>query len=182
MSGTGGTISEQLVGPAALAVAGELGAVYESAFGTPEYGGKDAEAARVFATEQLPLHAGRDGFKLVVTRAGRQITGFAYGFTGQRGQWWTDRIVELAPAEIVEEWVGGHFEVVDLAVAVPAQGQGFGSTLHDHLMADLPHSKALLTTHLGDTLASQLYQRRGWRLLMPDLGTGSALYGLDLKA
>jgi len=103
----------------ALEAAPELAAVYRSAFGAPGYDEDAAEAER-FATEQLPLHAQRDGFKLVVARLPRPsgttaagpsvgsldvagvmggsgpIGGFAYGYTGQRGQWWSDRVAETA--------------------------------------------------------------------------------------
>jgi ribosomal protein S18 acetylase RimI-like enzyme len=169
----------------ALQLAPELAAVYRSAFGAPGYDEDPAEAER-FATEQLPLHAQRDGFKLVVARlptpAGDPgpIIGFAYGYTGERGQWWSDRVAETAPADIVAAWIGGHFEVVEMAVMVEAQGQGLGSALHDVLMADLPHAKALLTTYLDDRPAPRLYRRKGWQLLVPDLGWESALYGLSL--
>jgi ribosomal protein S18 acetylase RimI-like enzyme len=185
----------------ALQVAPELAAVYRSAFGAPGYDEDAAEAER-FATEQLPLHAQREGFKLVVARSptpagspgpsvgsldvagvmdgSGPIIGFAYGYTGQRGQWWSDRVAETAPADIVAAWIGGHFEVVEMAVMVEAQGQGLGSALHDVLMADLPHAKALLTTYLDDRPAPRLYRRKGWQVLVPDLGWDSALYGLSL--
>lgn len=158
----------------------ELAAVYLSAFGAPGYDEEPARAEQ-FGNEQLPLHSQRDGFKLVVARHDERIVGFAYGFTGQRGQWWSDRLVETASAEIVEEWVGGHFEFVELAVAVEAQGRGVGSALHDVLVADLPHEKALLSTYVDDRPAPRLYRRKGWRVLVPDLGWGSALYGLSLR-
>ncbi len=166
--------------PQSLQVAPELGAVYLCAFGAPGY---DEEPARAeeFANEQLPLHSQREDFKLVVARSGDRIVGFVYGFTGQRGQWWSDRIAGAAPAEIVAEWVGGHFEIVTLAVMVEAQGQGVGSALHDVLMADLPQEKALLTTSSDDRPAPRLYRRKGWQVLVPDLGWGSALYGLSLR-
>jgi ribosomal protein S18 acetylase RimI-like enzyme len=187
----------------ALEAAPELAAVYRSAFGAPGYDEDAAEAER-FATEQLPLHAERDGFKLVVARLPRPsgttaagpsvgsldvagvmggsgpIVGFAYGYTGHRGQWWSDRVAETAPAEIVAGWVGGHFEVVEMAVTGEAQRQGIGSALHDVLMADLPQAKALLTTYVDDRPAPRLYRRKGWQVLVPDLGWDSALYGLSL--
>src|SRR5688500_530240 len=77
-------------------------------------------------------------------------SGSCSGFTGRRGQWWSDRIAAAAPAEIVAEWVGGHFEIVHLAVMVEAQRQGLGAALLDGLLADLPNEKALLTTYSDD--------------------------------
>ncbi|GAA1554623.1 GNAT family N-acetyltransferase [Kribbella lupini] len=169
---------ETLGAKAASAAADDLREVYFSAFGAPGYD-EPAERADQFADEQLPTHAARPGFKLVVARSAGAITGFAYGFTGERGQWWPDRIAEAAP-EIAAEWVGGHFEFVELAVAASAQRQGLGADLHDALMADLPHSKALLSTYTGDRPAPRLYRRKGWQLLLPHLTPTAALYGKHL--
>ncbi|MEV6285504.1 GNAT family N-acetyltransferase [Kribbella sp. NPDC051770] len=169
----------ETLGPSeALAVADELRDVYFSAFGAPGYD-ETPEKADQFATEQLPLHATRPGFKLVLTRSAGAITGFAYGFTGDRGQWWSDRIAEVAP-EIADVWVGGHFEIVELAVATSAQRQGLGAELHDALLAGLPHNKALLSTYVDDRPAPRLYRRKGWHLLLPELTPNAALYGKQL--
>ena len=158
----------------------ELAAVYGAAFGAPEYG-EGEEEVRHFVEEQLPRHVEREGFRLAEATVGGVLVGFAYGYTGQRGQWWTDRVVSLAPAEIVDAWVGGHFEFVELAVDPAVQGQGIGMRLHDCLLAGLPHPKALLSTYREDRPAPRLYRRLGWQLLVPDLDEQNALYGLDLK-
>ncbi len=171
-------MTETLGPTAALAVADELREVYLSAFGAPGYD-EPAEKADQFAAEQLPTHAARPDFKLVATRSGGAVTGFAYGFTGDRGQWWPDRIAEAAP-ELAEEWVGGHFEFVELAVAASAQRQGLGAELHDALMADLPNTKALLSTYADDRPAPRLYRRKGWQVLLANLTPDSALYGKHL--
>jgi GNAT superfamily N-acetyltransferase len=78
-------------------------------------------------------------------------------------------------------WGGGHFEVVELAVVPEMQGQGIGTALHDVLMSELPHRRALLSTWRFDCPARRLYVRRGWQLLVPDLD-GSSVFGLDLAA
>jgi ribosomal protein S18 acetylase RimI-like enzyme len=114
-----------------------------------------------------------------VSRDAGKLTGFAYGFTGHRGQWWSDRVAAAVDPELADEWIGGHFEVVELAVIVEAQRQGLGAALMTALMADLPNRRALLTTYVDDRPAPRLYRRLGWKLLVPDLGWGSALYGLD---
>jgi ribosomal protein S18 acetylase RimI-like enzyme len=162
----------------AIQAAPELAAVYLSAFGAPGYDEEPARAEQ-FATEQIPTHSEREDFKLVVSRDAGKLTGFAYGFTGHRGQWWSDRVAAAVTPELADEWIGGHFEVVELAVIVEAQRQGLGAALMTALMADLPNRRALLTTYVDDRPAPRLYRRLGWKLLVPDLGWGSALYGLD---
>lgn len=161
----------------ALEVAYPLGEVFHSAYSAPGY---DEEAdVEEFATEKLPTHAARDDFKLVAARSGERFVGFAYGFTGQRGQWWPDRVAAAIGPELADEWIGGHFEVVHLAVAVDAQRQGLGQALMAELMTGLSNRKALLTTWADDRPAPRLYRRLGWKMLVADLGWGSALYGMD---
>ena len=162
----------------AIQAAPELAAVYLSAFGAPGYDEEPARAEQ-FATEQIPTHSKREDFKLVVSRDAGKLTGFAYGFTGHRGQWWSDRVAAAVTPELADEWIGGHFEVVELAVIVEQQRQGLGAALMTALMADLPNRRGLLTTYSDDRPAPRLYRRLGWTLLVPDLGWDSALYGLD---
>jgi ribosomal protein S18 acetylase RimI-like enzyme len=171
-------VIDVLDGNSALAIGYELGGVFAAAFGAPGYDEERADGER-FATEQLPTHAARDGFKLVTARSDGKLVGFAYGYTGQRGQWWSDRIAGAVTPELAAEWIGGHFEVVELAVLPEAQRQGVGTALMEALMAGLPNRRALLTTYADDRPAPRLYRRSGWQLLVPDLGWGSALYGLD---
>lgn len=72
----------------------------------------------------------------------------------------------------VDEWVGGHFEFVELAVMPDARGCGIGRRLHDALLADLPHERALLSTSArSDDPAVRLYSSNGWVTL--------ATYGED---
>ncbi|MFB6721731.1 GNAT family N-acetyltransferase [Kribbella sp. NPDC056345] len=158
---------------AALGIATELGEVFAAAFAGEEH----SDATR-FTNEQLPTHAERDDFRLVVAQE-ESVLGFAYGFTGWPGQWWSDRISAAISAELAAEWIGGHFEVVELAVAPEAQGQGIGAALMTALVAGLPHRRLLLTTYVDDRAAPRLYRRLGWQVLVRDLGWGSALYGLD---
>lgn len=112
---------------AAIAAADELAAVYARAFGAPGYD-EPPDAAERFRIEQLPRHADRDGFRCVVARSSGRVVGFAYGYTGERGQWRSDRVAASAPAGIVDRWLGGHFEFVKLA-ADPAR-QGRASARH----------------------------------------------------
>ncbi|MGW6281091.1 GNAT family N-acetyltransferase [Kribbella sp. NPDC055071] len=167
-----------LDGAAALEVAPELGGVFFAAFSAPGYNDENADAER-FATEQLPTHAPRDDFRLVSATVDGRIVGFAYGFTGWPGQWWSDRVAATISPELAAEWIGGHFEVVELAVVPDAQGRGLGTALMEALMSGLPHRRALLTTYVDDRTAPRLYRRLGWQVLVADLGWGSALYGLD---
>lgn len=122
-------------------------------------------------------HLGRPGFRLVVaTEPDDRPVGFAYGYTGNRGEYWPDRVLEVLPAEVTDVWVGGHFELVELAVLEQARGQGVGRRLHDLLLGNLPHDRAMLSTEDADTPASRLYRSSGWQALGP-LGPGVQVMG-----
>jgi broad specificity phosphatase PhoE/GNAT superfamily N-acetyltransferase len=170
-----------LDGAAALGIADEVERVYEAAFGAPGYDETEADVRR-FMDETLPTHASRAGFRMVTLRLGADLLGLAYGYTGERGQWWTDSVAGAVPAGVDQGWFGGHFEVVELAVDPGAQGRGFGAALMDHLLLGLPHDRALLSTYRDDRPAPRLYRRLGWTCLAEGVLPDSDLYGLDLRA
>jgi ribosomal protein S18 acetylase RimI-like enzyme len=115
-----------------------------------------------------------------VAREREHVLGFAYGYTGRRGQWWSDYVAERVPEELTREWIGGHFEFVELAVRPDRQRQGIGRALHDGLLANLPYDRALLSTWQDDRPARRLYLARGWRVLEQELDDDSSLLGLVL--
>jgi len=121
-------------------------------------------------------HSVRDGFRLALARRGSDLIGFAWGYTGQSGQWWADQVAE-ALGERAEQWVGGHFELVELGVAPTARGLRLGSRLHDLMLDGLPHDRFLLSTSPDpDDPGRRLYHRRGWQVLA-DLPWGQVLMG-----
>jgi ribosomal protein S18 acetylase RimI-like enzyme len=175
---------QMLDGPDSRAVADELAACYRAAFTAPGYDETEEQVAS-FAAEVLPKHSGYDGFRLVAVRADGRVRGFGYGYTGNPGMWWHDRVADTAPAEardVVREWLGGHFEVAELAVDPSAQGRGLGRSLMEALLLDQPHGRALLTTYADDRPAPRLYARMGWqRLARGVLDGDSDLWGLRLR-
>jgi ribosomal protein S18 acetylase RimI-like enzyme len=170
-----------LAGPEILDRADELADVYRQAFGAAGYD-EPEESVNRFLVEQLPVHASREGFRCAVAIRDGDLVGFAYGYTGQVGQWWSNHVLRRAPADVVRGWVGGHFEFVELAVKPSHQNRGIGSDLHDTLMKGLPHKRAMLTTYADDRPAVRLYRRKGWRLLLAGLDTGTDLYGIELAS
>ncbi|MHC9046123.1 GNAT family N-acetyltransferase [Microbacterium saperdae] len=124
-------------------------------------------------------HRARPGYRLVLAREDGESIGFAWGYTGERGQYWSDAIVrEVGPR--VEGWVGGHFEFVELAVLPAARGRGVAGQLHDALLARLPHERALLaTSDAPEDPAVRLYRSRGW-LRLAGHGENRQIMGLVL--
>lgn len=106
---------------------------------------------------------GRADYRLALAYEGDVLLGFAWGYTGERGQFFSDLLIDrLGP--VADGWVGGHFEIVELAVVPSARSRGLGAALHDALLADLPHARALLCTAVDVTdPAVRLYDSRGWQ-------------------
>lgn len=123
-------------------------------------------------------HAARDGFRLARASDGDRLLGFAYGYTGEHGQWWTDWIAGRWPEPLAAEWLGGHFELVSLGVLAAARRQGAGARLLDLLTTDLPHARRLLmTTDDADDPARRLYASRGWQVVGPAVAPGRVVLG-----
>ena len=81
-------------------------------------------------TEVWDRHTGRSGFRLArAYRRRRRLVGFGYGYTGGRGQWWTDQAALVLDAAVADSWLGGHFELVTIGVLPEARGQGHGAGL-----------------------------------------------------
>jgi ribosomal protein S18 acetylase RimI-like enzyme len=170
-----------LDGEQAAASAAELSDVYRAPFRAPGCDESEGSVAR-FRDEQLATHTARDGFRCVTVRLGERVAGFGYGYTGELGQWWSNKVAERAPQTLVDEWLGGHFQLVELAVDPRWQGRGLATALHDALLLDLPQDRALLTTYRDDRPAPRLYRRLGWTLLHPGVFDESDLWGLHLQA
>jgi ribosomal protein S18 acetylase RimI-like enzyme len=124
-------------------------------------------------------HRARAGFRLAVARDRGGLAGFGWGYTGERGQYWPDLVVEALPELL--DWVGGHFELVELAVRDRFRGGGAGRRLHDLLLDGLPHDRALLGTSSDPAdPAVRLYRSRGW-VELGQLAPGRQVMGRRLR-
>lgn len=164
---------EEYDGPGAGRLVHELWPVYDAVFG-------DVADAATWQAQTLDPHRARPDFRLVLARQQDRPVGFAYGYTGHRGEWWPDRAADALGEELARQWVGGHFEFVELAVIEDCRRRGIGLALHDRLLAGLPHERALLSTDRAPTTpARRLYARRGW-IPLGDLGPDTAILGRRL--
>jgi ribosomal protein S18 acetylase RimI-like enzyme len=153
---------ELLDSPDIVALREPLTVVYRSAFQAAPYLETDADAER-FASDVLPRHAAREGFRLIVAHGSDgDLVGFGYGYTSAPGQWWHDRVAG-ALGEPVASWLPGAFEVVSLAVRGDRQGQGIGGRLLDELVEGV--ERGVLSVWENAPLAVSLYVGRGWQVL-----------------
>jgi ribosomal protein S18 acetylase RimI-like enzyme len=131
---------------------------YQAAFG--DFG--DLETWR---HDLFDRHAARAGYRLAVAMDGDTVGGFAWGYIGQRGQYWTDLVCKALPGDVADDWAGGHFEFVELAVLPEYRRHGLGLRLHDALLADVGRQCLLSTADDPADPAVRLYLRRGWQKL-----------------
>lgn len=135
--------------------ADEVLALMTASLGPPESGDDRLDTLR--------RHGERPSFSFqAALLEGAGLVGSAYGYVGDRGEWFPDQLMARLPADVASEWVGGHFEFVTLAVHPEHEGAGIGTRLHDEVMADLPAARALLMTESGESRAVRLYRDRGW--------------------
>jgi GNAT superfamily N-acetyltransferase len=136
------------------------------------------------AIRRHTLHGGFRAFGAMSMRD--RLVGFSYGYASQPGLWWREQIAQpLSPAQR-EYWLTDAFELAELHVHPSVQGHGFGSRLHDELIQTVHNRTALLSVMHRSERARQLYSRRGWQTLIPELrfptepGTPFSVLGLRL--
>lgn len=143
--------------------------VYDAIFGDHS----DLEAWRASVVDK---HFGRSGFRLARAYDGDRLIGFGYGYTGERGQWWTDNASRVLAPEIADAWLGGHFELVSIGVVEDLRGRGTGRRLLECLTADLPHRRRLLMTTADESdPARRMYAADGWQVIGPGLGADQVI-------
>jgi ribosomal protein S18 acetylase RimI-like enzyme len=149
----------------------EVWPVYESVFG--DY--SDDETWRRAVWDK---HSVRRGFRLARAHDGGALVGFAYGYTGEHGQWWTDNALKVLEPDTAEAWLGGHFELVSIGVLDAARRRGIGRGLMHVLLQGLPHERLLLMTSSDPSdPARRLYASEGWHILGRGIGDGTVIMG-----
>lgn len=145
--------------------------VYESVFG--DYSTFETWRERVWDKHRM-----REGFRLARAFNGDALVGFGYGYTGQRGQWWTDNVDKVLEPDVADAWLGGHFELVSLAVLEDARGAGIGRALMRSLTNGLQHKRLLLMTTSDESdPARRLYSSEGWRVIGRGIGDATVVMG-----
>ena len=131
-----------------------------------------------WASERLPAHAARADFVFLAAREADEVVGFGYGYTGEYGQWWTERVAASLTAAQRAEWLDEpHYEVVELHVRPVWQRRGIGSALLAQLLTRQPHERVILSTQTGSRKARGFYAKNGWQELAGvDFGAGYPPY------
>jgi ribosomal protein S18 acetylase RimI-like enzyme len=122
-----------------------------------------AAPPRAWRDDYLPRHATRDDFTFLTATDDGDVLGFAYGYTGSYGQWWTDRVAAAMDEETRAVWLDApHFEVCELQIRPDQQRRGLGRRLLEDLLARQPHDRALLTANPAKAQPLPFYRKHGW--------------------
>lgn len=149
----------------------DLWPLYRSVFG-------DFEDVAGWREQVWDRHSARSGFRVALARQDGALVGFAYGYTGESGQWWTDNAARVLHPDVASDWLGGHFELVSIGVEEGARGAGVGGQLMAALTDGLEHSRwVLMTAADPDDPARRLYRSTGWAVIGPGLSEGKVIMG-----
>ncbi len=132
----------------------------------------------------MERHAASPGFRGLTALADGRLAGFTYGFHGETGQWWHDMVAAAlatrsgttAPAAEGTGpgvtgpggWLDNSFEVAELHVLPPWQGNGIGRSLLLSVTDGRPERTAVLSTADAPTRARRLYRSVGFTDLLTD--------------
>jgi ribosomal protein S18 acetylase RimI-like enzyme len=155
-----------------LPLAAELREVHRAALGP-------GALSDEWAAARLPRHVERAGFVFLVARAeDGSVAGFAYGYDGARGHWWSEQVARSLSAGQRADWLDPpHYEVAELHVLPAAQRRGVGSTLLAYLLTRQSHDRAILSTQTASRKARDFYAKNGWwELAGVDFGPGYPPY------
>lgn len=150
-----------------------LVAIYAAAMNPPDRTLSGREAI-------MDRHAASPGFRGLTALVDGRVAGFTYGFHGEHGQWWHDMVTAalatrsggssagFGGTEAPCAWLDDSFEIAELHVLPPWQGQGIGRSLLLSLAAGRPERTAVLSTADAPTRARRLYRGVGFTDLLTD--------------
>ncbi len=104
-------------------------------------------------------HTTRMGFEAVAAFDPEDVlTGFGYGYTTRRGQWWHDQVADALGRTRSRQWLRDSFELCEFHVRPDQQGMGIGRILLRALLSGIGHPRVVLSTPDSDTRAFRLYR------------------------
>lgn len=154
-------------GQEACAQLGLVRDVYASVYAEPPYlEGPDDVADFV---EGWPRRCAMPGFRLVLAFDHGSVVGMAFGHQLPTGTgWWSGLQVDVL-GDVVDEWPGRTFAVIELAVLGSHRRAGLGRKLHDALLAGRSEQRVtlLVRPEVEARPAQVAYQRWGYTKVGP---------------
>jgi len=149
-----------LDGAHALSRAAELQALHAEVYGAPPY--RRPADSDEFA-RQFRVQCRQPGFVLAEARSGGYLIGYAAGMPLRPSTSWWRALTTPLPDEVIAEYPGRTFGVIDLLVRAAWRRQGIGQTLHDLLLSGRREERATLVVWPEATAAQHAFQSWGWR-------------------
>jgi ribosomal protein S18 acetylase RimI-like enzyme len=136
--------------------------MYRAAFSVAPWNKLDISIEQ-FENDIFPRHLRREGFALTAAKStGGELLGFCYGYIGDHGQYWTDYVAARIHPSLEKAWLGGHFEVAELAVVEEWRGKGIGNGLLTTLLDSRGEDRIALQTLAKTSAARPLYESLGF--------------------
>jgi ribosomal protein S18 acetylase RimI-like enzyme len=160
---------ELLDGPHALPHAAELQALHAEVYGAPPYR-QPADGDEFH--RRFRVQCRQPGFALAEARSGGYLVGYAAGLPLRPSTSWWRTLTTPLPDEVITEYPGRTFSLVDLLVRAAWRRQGIGRTLHDLLIAGRREERATLLVRPEATAAQSAFQSWGWHKVARTRGSG----------
>jgi ribosomal protein S18 acetylase RimI-like enzyme len=159
-----------LDGPHAVPRIAELQALHAEAYGAPPY---RLPADPDEFIRRFRVQCRQPGFVLAEARSGGYLVGYAAGMPLRPSTSWWRALTTSLPEEVIAEYPGRTFSVIDLVVRAAWRRQGIGQTLHDLLLRGRREERATLVVWPEATAAQHAFQSWGWRKLARTRDSGA---------
>lgn len=147
---------------AAASIQPDIISMYRAAFSVAPWNSLEADL-QDFEVDIFPRHLRREGFAMSTARdSWGDLVGFCYGYIGEHGQYWTDYVAARIHPSLEKAWLGGHFEVAELAVDESERGKGIGRALLTRLLDSRGEDRIALQTLEAASPALELYESLGF--------------------
>jgi GNAT superfamily N-acetyltransferase len=165
-------------GNTGLAQVGVVRDLYAEVYAEPPYCEGPADVADF--VDGWPRRCAQPGFRLVVASSDSDPIGFAFGHELPEGTGWWSGLLDAAPPDVVAEWPGRTFAVIELAVRAGRRRQGVARGLHEALLCGLTVERATLLCRPEAEAAESAYAAWGYRRIgalrpFPDAPTYDAM-------
>jgi GNAT superfamily N-acetyltransferase len=134
--------------------------LYDSTFSAPPF--VWTEDAASFHNQELTRIRNEPTFGITLATNGESLVGFAYGHTLPADHGWWNDFPEALPAEVVSEWEGRTFALIDFAVDKPWRGRGIGQRLLNHLFDGRSEERVVLSVQPTALETQEIYLHWGW--------------------
>lgn len=159
-----------LDGPHAVPRTAELQALHAEVYGAPPY---RLPADPDEFIRRFRVQCRQPGFVLAEARSGGYLVGYAAGMPLRPSTSWWRALTTSLPEEVIAEYPGRTFSVIDLVVRAAWRRQGIGQTLHDLLLRGRREERATLVVWPEATAAQHAFQSWGWRKLARTRDSGA---------